>query len=318
MCLIHWKEKRLKKCNQVKDLFWEHLEQSPPGIVWTFGAHHAPKSCEPDGPDLASNLICNGWAGILVEGHPSRRAVLQNLFGHRHELVILSQLAMRDTVGSVLEDATWNNPQLRNQEVDLLQITFGANDCEIIRGILERGFRPRFVRAIFWHPVPPPLVYQPRVHRLLGDWYEDAFEATGEGCSLQAVADSLTDHYMFWDFDGRDCEKANFVRKDLMDLLPTDQIFNEAELDLQARWAARFNNTACFLNNHVFDTLMVDPRLMQDPDATPSEKRLLWELHLKTVQRTDQLWIKKASDCWCMLVEEHGQQHGNCCKLRNY
>ena len=27
----------------------------------------------------------------------------------------------------------------------------------------QGGFRPRFVRAIFWHPVPPPLVYQPRV-----------------------------------------------------------------------------------------------------------------------------------------------------------
>ncbi|CAJ1361335.1 unnamed protein product [Effrenium voratum] len=93
--------------------------------------------------------------------------------------------------------------------------------------------------------------------RQLGDWYEDAFEATGEGCSLQAVVDVLDEHYVMVDFDGRDCEKANFLRRDLAD----GELSGEA---LDARWARRFNNTACFMNNHVFDTLMVDPRLMQE------------------------------------------------------
>lgn len=289
-------EATISRCTRIVDPFWELLESLHTGVVWTFGAHHAPKSCESDGPDLASNLICNGWAGILVEGHAARRAVLKQEFGHRRNLVIVSQLAMRETVGRVLEDATWNNLDLRDAEVDLLQITFGANDCEILRGIVESGFRPRFVRAIFWHPVPPPLVYQPRIHRLLGDWYEDAFEATGEGCSLQAILDALNDHYVLWGFDSRDCEKANFVRRDLVQ--NRNNPFNLGDIednaqDLQALWAARFNNTACFLNNHVFDTLMVDPRLMQDSEAALTEKLFLWELHLKTVQRADRMWIKR-------------------------
>eukprot|EP00435_Cladocopium_sp_Y103_P072627 s21_g40.t2 len=193
-------------------------------------------------PTMSHTLVsacadCKGCsARPKLEGHAARRAVLKQEFGHRRNLVIVSQLAMRETVGRVLEDATWNNLDLRDAEVDLLQITFGANDCEILRGIVESSFRPRFVRAIFWHPVPPPLVYQPRAHRLLGDWYEDAFE-------------------------------ANFVRRDLVQ--SRNNPFNLSNIeddaqDLQAFWAARFNNTACFLNNHVFDTLMVDPRLMQE------------------------------------------------------
>ena len=33
------------------------LSQRVPGIVWTFGAHHAPKSCEPDASTLARQRI---------------------------------------------------------------------------------------------------------------------------------------------------------------------------------------------------------------------------------------------------------------------
>ncbi|CAJ1372078.1 unnamed protein product [Effrenium voratum] len=175
-------EQTLADCQPLVDPFWETLTSRPQGVVWSFGAHHAPKSCEADGPDLASNLLCNGWSGILVEGHRQRRRVLQEHFAHRRDLVILSQLAVPETVGALLEDANWNNPILRDLEVDLLQITFGVNDCEILRGILEGGFRPRAVRAIFWHVVPPPLVYRPRTMRQLGDWYEDAFEDDLKEC----------------------------------------------------------------------------------------------------------------------------------------
>ncbi|CAJ1361334.1 unnamed protein product [Effrenium voratum] len=61
-------EQTLADCQPLVDPFWETLTSRPQGVVWSFGAHHAPKSCEADGPDLASNLLCNGWSGILVEG----------------------------------------------------------------------------------------------------------------------------------------------------------------------------------------------------------------------------------------------------------
>ncbi|OLP98802.1 hypothetical protein AK812_SmicGene18713 [Symbiodinium microadriaticum] len=275
-------EAAIADCPIKDDPFWAAVHQ-PGGIAWSLGAHHAYKSCDDDGPDLASNLICAGWSGILLEGHEVRNAKLRAFFEDRRDVALLSQLAEARSVAAMLEDATWNNPFLRNREVDLLQITLSIDDCGILGALLKGGVRwPRFLRIIFWHPIPPPIVYRPGSQRQLGDWYEDVFELTGETCSLQAVFDEVQEHYGLWSLDLRDCDKANFVRRDVAAELGVDLVEEDA---LAEAWYQRYAGGACLLNSHVFDTLLVDPRLMLDEHRPISEKMELWQAHLQTIGR---------------------------------
>ena len=45
-----------------------------------------PQPSAKDGPDLASNLICNGWAGVLVEGAAECSMLQCNQSGVRSEV----------------------------------------------------------------------------------------------------------------------------------------------------------------------------------------------------------------------------------------
>ncbi|CAE7238393.1 unnamed protein product [Symbiodinium natans] len=167
-------ERSIAGCAEKDQPLWTLLRQKR-GVLWSLGAALNQKPCDEEGgdQDLATHLLCLGFAGILLEGHPERLARLKDFFGHREDLVLLSQPAEPRFVGAMLEDATWNNRVLRDKEVDLLQITLGVSDCSFLSALLEGGVRPRFLRIIYWHVIPPPLLYQPGSYRPLGDWYED-------------------------------------------------------------------------------------------------------------------------------------------------
>ena len=55
-------------------------------------------------------------------------------------------------------------------------------------------------------------------------YFRKASKSTRNGSDLRM------DHYIFWDFDSRDCEKANFIRRDLAAV---------GDADLEERWLAR-------------------------------------------------------------------------------
>ncbi|CAE7668062.1 unnamed protein product, partial [Symbiodinium sp. CCMP2456] len=209
-------EESLAGCPEKDNPLWSILQQGP-GTLWSLGAALQPKACQEEGgdQDLATHLLCRGFQGVLLEGHPQRLAMLKDFFSNRSDLVLLSQIAEPSSVAAMFEDATWNNRALRNSEVDLLQITLGCSDCSFLSALLKNGVRPRFLRIIFWHVIPPPLHYQPGSHRPLGDWYEDVMHLTGEACSLQAVAEAAQEDYELWFLDPRDCDKAIFARRDV-------------------------------------------------------------------------------------------------------
>eukprot|EP00439_Symbiodinium_sp_Y106_P045994 s1264_g5.t2 len=312
--VFNYLEESLAGCPEKDDPLWSILQQLPGlGTLWSLGAALHPRACQEERTpstkfsfdgilanmrlisgciweggdhDLATRLLCHGFQGVLLEGHPQRLAMLKDFFGDRSDLVLLSQIAEPSSVAAMFEDATWNNRALRNTEVDLLQITLGCSDCSFLSALLKNGVRPRFLRIIFWHVIPPPLRYQPGSHRPLGDWYEDVMHLTGEACSLQAVAEAAQEDYELWFLDPRDCDKAIFARRDV-----AKELGLSIASDLSAAWRQRYAGGECWLNGHIFDALMVDPRPMLDERVPPEEKRLMLKAHLAAARRTEDITI---------------------------
>jgi len=252
------------------------LLPGPSGVLWDLGASWGNKISE---CDMALCLALSGWSGILVEGDRALKDYIRGQFQDRRNISALLQYVSPGTVAAMLEDAMWNNEHLRGRELDFLQIDLDNGDCDVLQALLEAGHLPRFVRAEFWNVVPPPFAYKQDFEELSGDKsdrYGTVFHWVGRGCSLQALAELLypLGYALFAALDRWD---ADFVRRDVAEEMGL-QVFPKESSELL--WKSTFG-TLRWLNNHVPDALLFDPRVLEDPDVPQRDKEVLLRWHLE-------------------------------------
>lgn len=132
--------------------------------------------------DEANGLMTIGFYGFLVEPNTNALSTLtQDLIarGLKSFRSLDEPITIQNAV-KILTDLG------APKDVDLLKIDIDRNDCDVVKNILEGGFRPKVIQMEYNPLIPPPIQY----NWPSPDWPTMPPQNYNE-CSLQYLADML-------------------------------------------------------------------------------------------------------------------------------